>query len=129
MNGEFLLDTSAVIAILRGWEGAAERFKDADRISINATVLGELYYGALRSPRVEDSLQRIETFLDSVAIRRCTENTARHYARIKAELQSQGLPIPENDLWIAATAVQHNLTLVARDEHFDRIANLRKERW
>ncbi len=129
MSGEFLLDTSAVIAILRGREGAAERFQDADGVCINATVLGELYYGALRSPRVDESVARIEAFLDLVAIRRCTEKTAQHYARIKAELQAQGLPIPENDLWIAATALQHNLILVARDDHFDRIANLRKERW
>ena len=90
MNGEYLLDASAVIAILRGREGAAERLHDADRVSINSTVVGELYYGALRSPRVDDSLNRIEAFLDLVAVCRCTENTARHYARIKAVLQLQG---------------------------------------
>jgi tRNA(fMet)-specific endonuclease VapC len=52
------------------------------------------------------------------------EDTTHHYARIWMQLRRQGTPIPTNDLWIAALAVQHNLALYSRDAHFDHLAQL-----
>lgn len=59
----------------------------------------------------------------------CDAETAQHYGRIKQGLRRRGRPIPENDLWIAATALQHQLVLVTRDDHFYLIEGLATERW
>ncbi len=71
----------------------------------------------------------MEAFADDCAVRPCGRATARRYAAIKNELRRQGRPIPENDLWIAATALEHGLLLVTRDEHFQHIGGLEIERW
>ena len=44
--------------------------------------------------------------------------TAQHYGQLKADLRTLGRPLPENDIWIAALALQHNLVVVTRDAHF-----------
>ena len=55
--------------------------------------------------------------------------TARVYGIIKASLRKQGTPIPENDIWIAALAKQHDLTLSTRDGHFENVPELEIARW
>jgi len=52
------------------------------------------------------------------------ERTTHEYSRLAAQLRKQGTPIPTNDLWIAALALQHGLTLYARDRHFDHLPQL-----
>jgi tRNA(fMet)-specific endonuclease VapC len=59
----------------------------------------------------------------------CDVETARHYGRVRNELRRKGRPIPENDIWIAATARQHDLILVTRDPHFDEVEGLPIEAW
>ncbi len=59
----------------------------------------------------------------------CDEDTSLRYATIRNNLQLQGLLIPENDMWIAASAIQHGLPLATRDGHFERIPDLVVERW
>ena len=59
----------------------------------------------------------------------CDPGTAWEYARIKIDLRSKGRPIPENDIWIAATARQHGLTLVTRDQHFSAVDGLKCDAW
>jgi tRNA(fMet)-specific endonuclease VapC len=59
----------------------------------------------------------------------CDATTARHYARLRNRLRGKGRPIPENDLWIAATAIEHGLVLVSRDEHFAQVEGLLVESW
>ena len=54
----------------------------------------------------------------------CDRDTARYYGLIKNQLRQQGKPIPENDIWVAATAQQHNLCLISRDKHFTQIEDL-----
>ncbi len=56
-------------------------------------------------------------------------DTALNYGQIKNELRSKGKPIPENDVWIAALAIQHGLTLLSRDPHFQNVSNLVVEAW
>ena len=55
--------------------------------------------------------------------------TAEHYGRIRAQLAQAGTPIPENDIWIAALALEHQLPLSARDVHFDRVTGLQVLKW
>jgi predicted nucleic acid-binding protein len=65
-------------------------------------------------------------FLNSPRVRLLLpdEQTTYHYATLFVQLHGQGTPIPTNDLWIAALVLQHNLVLLARDAHFDHIAQL-----
>ena len=84
-------------------------------------VLGELYYGTERSIRVDENTQRINEFASTTVVISCNQETARQYGRIKNALRAKGRPIPENNIWLAAQALQHQLTLVARDDHFREI--------
>jgi len=129
MNGDFLLDTNTVIRIF-AHDQAVERQYDADpRILLPIFVLGELYYGALKSSLVEENCRRIDDFLGCVEILYATLGKAYNFGMIKTELERKGRMIPQNDIWIAAAARQHNLTLVSRDRHFAEVDNLRWEQW
>lgn len=74
------------------------------------TVLGELYYGALKSVRIDDNLKRVNDFATGCTILTCDAETAEEYGRIKAELSRKGKMVPENDIWIAAVTRQYDLT-------------------
>ena len=129
MNGSVLLDTNIVIALFAGEAAVLARLATAPEVFVPAIVIGELYYGALRSKKSEDNLARIEEFAASAALIGCDAETARHYGAIKDHLRSRGRPIPENDIWIAAGARQHNLAVISRDLHFKEIPELAAEEW
>lgn len=57
------------------------------------------------------------------------EATCINYGLIKASLRKKGKPIPENDIWIAAIAMQHSLVVATRDKHFDEVDGLSTEEW
>ena len=98
-------------------------------MAVSSTVLGELYYGALKSGQSAGNLARIDEFAAAVGVLACDATTARHYGQVKARLKSRGRPIPENDVWIAAVALQHGLPVVTRDEHFKEVDGLAVESW
>lgn len=89
----------------------------------------ELYYGAYRSGRRQANLARVEDFVQANVILDCNQETARWYGEVKQYLKTIGRPLPENDIWIAALSLQHGLTLVTRDKHFDSIHSLEIEVW
>lgn len=128
-NGSYLLDTNIVIAFFANESLIVQAVNQVEQVSVPSIVLGELYFGALRSGRVVTNLARIEALTQHTAIVPCDDDTAKHYGRIKHELQLRGRPLPENDIWIAAVALQHGLTLVSRDRHFEEITGLQRERW
>jgi tRNA(fMet)-specific endonuclease VapC len=98
---------------------------EAERlVNIPFAVLGELYLGAYRSSDSKKHLQQINDFLKKCNVLIADSNTANIYALIKTKLLNKGKPIPENDIWIAATAKQHELNLVTRDKHFKEINDL-----
>ena len=101
----------------------------AEEVFIPAVVIGELFYGAKKSGRPAENSHRIEEFAADNAVLSCDAETARLYGEVKSVLQRKGRPIPENDIWIAATALQHDLILVSRDEHFEAAEGVRRERW
>lgn len=92
-------------------------------------VLGELYFGALKSQRQEANLRRVEEFTNASNVLPVDAGAARHYGEVRDGLRRIGRPIPENDIWIAATALRHGLVLVTRDSHFEHVEGLRVERW
>jgi len=128
MAGSYLLDTNLVIAILNQEDIFEERLKES-KVYVSSTVLGELYYGAHKSARTSDNLQRIASFLVGYEMLACDKVTAEEYGIIKAQLEAKGHPIPENDIWIAAIARQYALTLVTRDDHFKAVDGLTVETW
>lgn len=87
---------------------------------VSSIVLGELYFGAYGSPtRREAAIQDIDAIQKTVSVLATDATTAQNYGRIKQELKRKGYFMPDNDLWIAATAIQYDLVLAARDAHFD----------
>lgn len=129
MSGEYLLDTNLVIALLRLEEDALSFLTKAKQTYLCSVVVGELRYGALCSANVEPNLEKIRKLETSSTVLACDAGTAERYAELKAELRRQGHPIPENDLWIAALALQHSLTLVTRDAHFAVLPALSRTTW
>lgn len=129
MNGRYLLDTNIVIALFADEPSVRKRLGRANEVFVPGIVLGELYYGAMKSTRMADNVARIEQFAVQMTILVCDADTARAYGSAKSLLREKGRPIPENDLWIAAVALQHDLTLVARDAHFAHVDGLRLEEW
>jgi tRNA(fMet)-specific endonuclease VapC len=131
MDGTFLLDTNIVIAYFNEESSIRERLTTNSGITFLAPsiVMGELYFGAYKSVRKADNLAQIEDFLTISRVLECDNTTAQQYGQIKQLLETKGRPIPENDIWIAAVARQHSLTLVSRDEHFSVVDGLAVEQW
>jgi tRNA(fMet)-specific endonuclease VapC len=129
VNGRFLLDTNIVIALLNRETAAETRLAEATEAYLSSIVLGELYYGSRNSARSKANIVRLEGFAANRIVLPCDIGTAREYGLIRKLLRDKGSPIPENDIWIAATARQHSLTLVTRDAHFAAIDDLVQESW
>lgn len=128
-SGKYLLDTNIVIAILAAEQGVLRRLHTADQFYLSVIVLGELYYGARHSARVDANLATIRSLATAMPILGCDSEVAFSYGGIKSELRRQGKPLPENDIWIAAIAHTHGLALVTRDRHFEDVASLRVVVW
>ena len=129
MNGKFLLDTNIVVAIFANDATVINSLANANEVFVPSIALGELYYGAHKSRRVEENIARINEFAVSSSILACNAETSQQYGKIKNGLRVKGRPIPENDIWIAAISKQHGLTLISRDEHFKNIDGLSISTW
>jgi tRNA(fMet)-specific endonuclease VapC len=129
MSGRYLLDTGVVFALFENDATVVEAIETADEVFIPSIVLGELYYGARRSGHVIENVARVYEFAQASAILPCDAETSRWYSVIKEVLLQKGLQLPENDVWIAATALRYGLILVTRDEHFKQITNLKTTQW
>jgi tRNA(fMet)-specific endonuclease VapC len=129
MSGRYLLDTNVIIAIFAEEPAVLQRVAAAEEVFVPVVVLGELYYGARKSARAAANIDRIDEFASAATTLGCDVATAQQYGRIKNDLRAKGRPIPENDIWIAAIAAQHGLTVVSRDDHFADVSGLPIEAW
>lgn len=129
MPGRFVLDTSVIIPLFAGDAEVARKLGAAEEVFVPSVALGELFYGARKSSRSAANLSQAEAFAASVTVLGCDLDTARHYGEIKNVLRAMGRPLPENDVWIAAVARQHGLTLATRDAHFEQIGGLDLASW
>lgn len=120
-----LLDTSIVIQSFRKDNVTAQRLDMFSSVYISTVVQGELYYGAYRSSNTEKNLGQINKFLMGCVLLRPDGDTAVIYGKVKAQLAGKGKPIPENDIWIEALALQHNLPLYTIDKHFSEVATIK----
>ena len=128
-GSSYALDTNIVSAWLEDETMVADKIDAAANIFIPITVVGELYYGAQYSSKVEQNLTNISKALANYSLLVIDENTCKEYGSIKAALRRKGKPISENDIWIAALVMQHKLTLATRDRHFKEVDGLSTQEW
>ena len=129
MSGKYLLDTNIIIALFADESEVKNGIFQAEETFIPSVVIGELYYGARKSKRTQANLKRIDELIINSTVLGCDTNTAQWYGKIKNQLRLKGRPLPENDIWIAALALQHNLILVTRDAHFQEVESLQTIAW
>ena len=118
-----LLDTSAYSAYMGGHPQLQDPVRRASGLHLNAIVVGELLAAFKKGGRTRQNEERLRGFVAAprVSVLSVDDETAVRYAVIRDYLRRQGTPVPTNDLWIAATAVQHGLRLLTLDAHFLRI--------
>lgn len=129
MSGRYLLDTNIIIALFADETIIKNNLAQANEVFIASITIGELYYGARKSGRIQANLIRIEQLVSNITVLVCDSETAQKYGDIKNRLRLKGRPLPENDIWIAALALQHQLILVTRDAHFQEVNNLQTIAW
>jgi len=126
MVKEILVDTNAYTAFKKNVPEAVNLIRHCSLISMNSIIIGELLGGFACGNKVEFNQQELQQFLQSsrVKVFPITEETSKYYALIYSSLRKKGKPIPTNDIWIAATALEYNLQLFTYDSDFQFIDNL-----
>jgi len=124
-----LLDTNVAIALIREEADALNWISGFDQSYVSTVAVGELYFGVFKSKLQETNMKAVQILEAKCTVLTVTLETSRLYGEIKQQLRTKGRPIPDNDIWIAATARQHNLPLGSRDGHFDYIEGIRRVLW
>jgi tRNA(fMet)-specific endonuclease VapC len=125
IGNNLLVDTSIVVDLFKQIDQVVSIIRKTETVFIPVTVLGELYLGAHRASNVEKKMQQIQGFLLTCKLLNTENTTAHYYANVKAGLLRKGRPIPENDMWIAAVALQYDLPIYTFDAHFREVDGLR----
>ena len=126
---KYLIDTNIIIAYLKQDTVIMEKFHTINDLYIPSIAIGELYLGAHLSLKVEKNINNTNNLLSQFKILNVTQNTAQNYGFIKATLRKIGKPIPENDIWIAAIAKEHDLIIATRDKHSLSLDFIQTENW
>ena len=123
---KILLDTNAYSALRRGHEAVAEQVRNSEEVLLSSIVVGELLFGFQNGSRYEENAQALRSFLEDPNVRLLpvTWDTANLFGRISAALRKKGRPIPTNDIWIAAHAMEANAGLISSDSHFGHVDGL-----
>ena len=126
-----LLDTNAYTAFLTGNERVLNALAEAETTFFSATVIGELYAGFCGGNRLKENKALLARFLQksNVRVLDVTAETGEVFGQIKTELQKAGTPIPLNDIWPAAQAMETGSVIVSFDAHFDQVSGLRRWIW
>ena len=121
-----LLDSNAYSNLKRGHPRVAEIVRASEQVVLPFVVIGELLYGFRHGKRLERNLDELRAFLDNPRVATPSMNltTADRYARIATALRAKGRPIPSNDIWIAAHAMETGTDLISSDQHFDFVDGL-----
>jgi tRNA(fMet)-specific endonuclease VapC len=121
-----LLDTNTYVGFKRNEVTTLQLIRQSEFIGVNVTVLGELLAGFRTGSREDANRKELDLFLDSPRVHTLVadDDTAEYYARIFHDLKKKGTPIPTNDMWVAASAMQHGLWLASSDEHFRHVEGL-----
>ena len=122
-----VVDTNAYTRLLAGQEDVLEAIGTAETVYMSIFVLGELYAGFAGGSKERQNKDALNSFLlkPTVKILNATAETAKIFGMVKHNLKKAGTPIPVNDVWIAAHALETGSTLITYDSHFKKIAGLR----
>ena len=122
-----ILDTNAYNLYIAGESAILDAIRQTDIVFMSIFVLGELLYGFKRGTRERENRLLLQKFLGGAKSRilEGTGATSEHYGSLKAHLKKNGTPIPLNDIWIAAQALETGSMLVTFDSHFEHIPGLR----
>ena len=118
------IDTNIAIDILNGNKEILDRFEKYSSIYLPVTVCGELLYGAANSGNSKKNLTKFREFILSCTVLNINSAIAEQYAITRKKLKEKGSPIPENDIWIAATCMVYEISFVTNDKHFENIEGL-----
>lgn len=126
-----LFDTDTCIGILRGYESVLSRRQITnDEIAISFMTAAELYYGAEKSANPGKNYHLIEQFLLSVTVINTDITILKEFGKLKASLESQGIPLADADLLIAATCLTKcDLLVTGNSRHYNRISGLPLDNW
>jgi len=121
-----LPDTNAISSLFSGDEKVLHHLAEAEQILMSIFVLAELYAGFKGGSKEKQNRELLKNFISkkSVEILNATMETAEFFAVIKNKLKIAGKPIPLNDVWIAAHALEHNAEIISYDKHFTLIEGL-----
>ncbi|MCY3970999.1 MAG: type II toxin-antitoxin system VapC family toxin [Acidobacteria bacterium] len=122
----YLLDTDAYSQLKRGHRQLARIVRSATRIYFSTVVVGELLYGFRHGSRFDWNVEELEGFLRSpfVQLVPVSRTTSDRYSRVAARLRARGTPIPTNDIWVAAHAIETGSELLSFDDHYGRVDGL-----
>jgi tRNA(fMet)-specific endonuclease VapC len=122
-----VVDTNAYSRLLGGREEVLNIIGIADLVYMSIFVLGELYAGFAGGRKERNNKDALNRFLlkPTVKILNATSETARVFGMVKQGLKKAGMPLPINDVWIAAHTLETGSTLVTYDNHFKNVAGLR----
>lgn len=123
---KLILDTTAYVGFKRNIVDMVNMIINADHIIFSPIVLGELMFGFRSGSKFKENISDLSRFLvhESVTLVEIGKITADRFSRIATQLKRQGTPIPSNDMWIAAQAMEHGVELVTMDRHFEKIPGL-----
>jgi predicted nucleic acid-binding protein len=123
---DVLLDTNGYAAFKQGQAEALDIVRRAARIAVSTVILGELLAGFAAGSRETKNRSELQQFLaaDRVVVLVVDEVTADYYAAVYGALRKKGQPIPTNDMWIAASALQHGFAIFSYDAHFKYVDGL-----
>lgn len=118
------IDTNIVIDIFNNKKNIIDRLNEYQTIYLPVTVCGELLFGAKNSARSQENERKCIDFINSCHLLNIHELIAQEYAATRKKLKNKGRPIPENDIWIAATCIVNNIPLITYDSDFNHIDDL-----
>lgn len=129
----FLLDTDTCITLIRG-KGASilamMRRHDVGDVGISSVTAAELYAGVFKSTAPERNRVALIEFMAPLEVLPFDADAAVHYGKLRADLESRGVPIGAMDMLIAAHAAAIGATVVTQNtREFRRVRNLKVENW
>ena len=124
-----ILDTNALSAFADGDRNLLRSIQSVRTLFVPVIVLGEYRYGIAQSRHRRDYEEWLEEFLRDVGTLPIIESTTIYYSKIAEKLKANGTPIPSNDVWIAAIALEHDLPIISQDKHFDNVQSVQRRGW
>jgi len=122
-----IIDTDAYAAFKRGFHDAIDIVRQASCIIINPIVMGELSEGFLFMNNTEKHKQELDLFLTSPRVQTVNieKDTTLYYSKIFKQLTEKHCPIPTNNIWVAASAMQYNAIIFSFDKSYKEIEGVR----